>query len=72
MECKRCGKILRLKNTLGLCRHCYKYFKNKERRNRLKKEKRCNLCSKKVEKKIVYHLRCDKCREKHKVLKLKK
>jgi len=73
MQCKKCGNLLRIKNTSGLCRHCYGYIKNKERKVRLKKEHKCYDCSKKVEKKIIYHLRCDKCLSKNrKSLKTKK
>lgn len=64
-HCKRCKKIIR-RNITGYCRHCYKYLKNKERRIKLRKEKRCNVCCKKVEPK--YPFRCDECNKRAKEL----
>ena len=60
--CKKCGKGLSKWNKTGLCRTCYIIKKNREREKRLKEQKRCICCGKKIE--PTYQLKCKRCRGK--------
>lgn len=64
MYCKRCKKFLVRENKHNLCRRCYFYLWNKNKRKKWLKEHKCLNCGKKVKQIIIYHTRCDKCRGK--------
>lgn len=67
-KCKRCGKVEHCKGpefTSEYCYPCRSYEWNRERRRRYVEEHKCFDCGHEVEPKVVYHLRCTKCRAKN-------
>lgn len=63
IHCKRCGVILKRSKT-QLCARCMTLVYMKNKRQQMKKEKRCINCFKKIRPVLIYRIRCKKCNKK--------
>ena len=61
--CKKCGKNISKSNSSGFCRLHYILSWRKNKIKSLKSNHQCITCSLKVEPKVIYLVRCQRCND---------